>query len=205
MLQIRALEKTKLESSPFEHVVVKDFIGIDAIKEINRDYPEIHDPKNFQIENLSFGPGFEQFLTELQSDEVREVVGQKFGVDLTGKPAQITVRRLCESNDGKIHTDSRTKIISALVYFNEEWPHEGGQLRLLRSDSDVEDYAVEVPPKAGTMLAFRRCDHSYHGHKPFDGERRMVQISWVEPKRVGNYKDKRTRLKWRIKRLFGMD
>jgi len=205
MLQISALERTKLESSPFEHVVVKDFIGIDAINEINRDYPEIDDPKNFQIEDLSFGPGFEQFLTELQSDEVRGAVGQKFGVDLTGKPAQITVRRLCEANDGKIHTDSRTKIISALVYFNEEWPHEGGQLRLLRSDTDVEDYAVEVPPKAGTLLAFRRCDHSYHGHKPFDGERRMVQISWVEPKRVGNYKDKRTKLKWRIKRFFGMD
>jgi len=205
MLQISALERTKLESSPFEHVVVKDFIGIDAINEINRDYPEIDDPKNFQIEDLSFGPGFEQFLTELQSDEVREAVAQKFGVDLTGKPAQITVRRLCEANDGKIHTDSRTKIISALVYFNEEWPHEGGQLRLLRSDTDVEDYAVEVPPKAGTLLAFRRCDHSYHGHKPFDGERRMVQISWVEPKRVGNYKDKRTKLKWRIKRFFGMD
>jgi hypothetical protein len=205
MLQISALEQTKLESSPFEHVVVRDFIGHDAISEINRDYPGIHEPKNFQIEDLSFGPGFEQFLAELQSDEVREAVGKKFGVDLTGKPAQITVRRLCEANDGKIHTDSRTKIISALVYFNEEWPHEGGQLRLLRSDSDVEDYAVEVPPKAGTMLAFRRCDHSFHGHKPFDGERRMVQISWVEPKRVGNYKDKRTRLKWRIKRFFGMD
>jgi len=205
MLQINALEQTKLESSPFEHVVVRDFIGIDAIKEINRDYPEIHDPKNFQIEDLSFGPGFEQFLTELQSDEVRETVAQKFGVDLTGKPAQITVRRLCEANDGKIHTDSRTKIISALVYFNEEWPHEGGQLRLLRSSSDLEDYAVEVPPKAGTLLAFRRCDHSYHGHKPFDGERRMVQISWVQPKRVGNYKDKRAKLKWRIKRFFGMD
>ena len=205
MLQISALEQTTLESSPFEHVVVKDFIGNDAISEINRDYPEIHDPKNFQIEDLSFGPGFEQFLTELQSDEVREAVGRKFGVDLTGKPAQITVRRLCESGDGKIHTDSRTKIISALVYFNEEWPHEGGQLRLLRSESNVEDYAVEVPPKAGTLLVFRRCEHSYHGHKPFDGERRMVQIAWVEPKRVGNYKDKRAKISWRIKRLFGLD
>jgi SM-20-related protein len=205
MIQISALEQTKLESSPFEHVVVKDFIGNDAISEINRDYPEIHDPKNFQIEDLSFGPGFEQFLTELQSDEVREAVGRKFGVDLTGKPSQITVRRLCESGDGKIHTDSRTKIISALVYFNEEWPHEGGQLRLLRSESNVEDYAVEVPPKAGTLLVFRRCDHSYHGHKPFDGERRMVQIAWVEPKRVGNYKDKRAKISWRIKRLFGLD
>jgi SM-20-related protein len=205
MLQISALEQTTLESSPFEHVVVKDFIGNDAISEINRDYPEIHDPKNFQIEDLSFGPGFEQFLTELQSDEVREAVGRKFGVDLTGKPSQITVRRLCESGDGKIHTDSRTKIIRALVYFNEEWPHEGGQLRLLRSESNVEDYAVEVPPKAGTLLVFRRCDHSYHGHKPFDGERRMVQIAWVEPKRVGNYKDKRAKISWRIKRLFGLD
>ena len=205
MLQISALEQTKLESSPFEHVVVKDFIGNDAISEINRDYPEISDPKNFQIDDLSFGPGFEQFLTELQSDEVREAVGRKFGVDLTGKPSQITVRRLCEAGDGKIHTDSRTKIISALVYFNEEWPHEGGQLRLLRSESNVEDYAVEVPPKAGTLLVFRRCDHSYHGHKPFDGERRMVQIAWVEPKRVGNYKDKRSKIMWRIKRFFGLD
>jgi len=205
MLQISALEQTKLESSPFEHVVVKDFIGNDAISEINRDYPEISDPKNFQIDDLSFGPGFEQFLTELQSDEVREAVGRKFGVDLTGKPSQITVRRLCEASDGKIHTDSRTKIISALVYFNEEWPHEGGQLRLLRSESNVEDYAVEVPPKAGTLLVFRRCDHSYHGHKPFDGERRMVQIAWVEPKRVGNYKDKRSKIMWRIKRFFGLD
>jgi hypothetical protein len=205
MLQISALEQTTLESSPFEHVVVKDFIDSDAVGEINRDYPEIHDPKNFQIDDLSFGPGFKQFLTELQSDEVREAVERKFGVDLTGKPSQITVRGLCEPSDGKIHTDSRTKIISALVYFNEEWPHEGGQLRLLRSDSNLEDYAVEVPPKAGTLLAFRRCDHSYHGHKPFDGERRMVQIAWVEPKRVGNYKGKRDKIMWRIKRFFGLD
>jgi hypothetical protein len=205
MLQISAFEQTKLESTPFEHVVVKDFIGTDAISEINRDYPEIDDPKNFPVDDLSYGPGFEQFLKELKSDEVREAVAQKFGVDLTGKPVQITVRRLCEANDGKIHTDSRTKIISALVYFNEEWPHEGGQLRLLRSDSDMEDYAVEVPPTAGTLLAFRRCDHSYHGHKAFDGERRMVQISWVEPKRVANYKGKRSKIKWRIKRFFGLD
>lgn len=205
MLQINALEQTELESTPFDHVVVKDFIGNDAVSEINRDYPKITDPKNFRIEELSFGPGFKQFLTELQSDEVREAVGRKFGVDLTGKPTQITVRCRCEPTDGKIHTDSRTKIISALVYFNEEWPHEGGQLRLLRSRSDVEDYAVEVPPKAGTLLAFRRCDHSFHGHKTFDGERRMVQIAWVEPKRVGNYKDKRRKILWRIKRFFGLD
>ena len=76
---------------------------------------------------------------------------------------------------------------------------------MLRSESNVEDYAVEVPPKAGTLLVFRRCEHSYHGHKPFDGERRMVQIAWVEPKRVGNYKGKRDKFMWRIKRFFGLD
>ena len=62
MLEINALQQTRLESSPFEHVVVKNFVTSEGLEAINRDYPEINDPKNFQIADLSFGPGFEQFL-----------------------------------------------------------------------------------------------------------------------------------------------
>jgi len=36
-----------------------------------------------------------------------------------------------------------------------------------------------VPPVEGTLLAFRRCETSFHGHKPFTGERRVVQLNWV--------------------------
>ena len=44
-----------------------------------------------------------------------------------------------------------------LVYFNTDWDEQAGQLRLLRSRTDIEDYAAEVPPAGGTLLVFRRA------------------------------------------------
>ena len=38
---------------------------------------------------------------------------------------------------------------------------------------------MEVPPTEGTLLAFKRADNSWHGHKPFAGERRVIQFNWV--------------------------
>ena len=66
-----------------------------------------------------------------------------------------------------------------LFYFNQHWPHEGGRLRMLRSPTDMEDYAAESVPEGGAMLAFRRTDHSWHGHKPYVGERRILQLSYT--------------------------
>ena len=51
---------------------------------------------------------------------------------------------------------------------------------MLRSKTDIEDYAAEVPPIGGTMLAFLRTDHSWHGHTRFVGERRMVQLNYLD-------------------------
>src|SRR3989304_5300202 len=34
-------------------------------------------------------------------------------------------------------------------------------------------------PDEGTLLAFRRSDNSFHGHKSFVGERRVIQFNWV--------------------------
>ena len=62
---------------------------------------------------------------------------------------------------------------------NPEWEHSGGRLRLLRSADNLDDAILEVPPAAGTLLAFKRSDNSFHGHKPFSGERRVIQFNWV--------------------------
>ena len=79
------------------------------------------------------------------------------------------MRKFCESSDGNIHTDHKSKVITVLVYFNTDWDEQAGQLRLLRSRTDIEDYAAEVPPAGGTLLAFRRTRNSWHGHKRFVG------------------------------------
>src|SRR5439155_15583355 len=70
-------------------------------------------------------------------------------------------------------------IITVLLYLNPQWEQAGGRLRLLRSATDLDNYFEEVPPAEGTLLAFQRTDNSWHGHKPFIGERRVIQLNWV--------------------------
>ena len=204
ILNLDALRSASLNREPFDFLVVPSFIAPEALERINTDYPAIDRPRNYRLDELECGAGFERFVEELSGPDFRAAIGEKFGVDLEGKPTAVTVRGRCEKNDGNIHTDSKTKIITVLVYFNQAWPHEGGRLRLLRSADNIEDYAEEVVPADGTLLAFRRCDHSYHGHKPYEGQRRMVQLSWVESKRVGNYRDKRKKFIWKLKRKLGI-
>ena len=76
-----------------------------------------------------------------------------------------------------------------------------GRVRVLRSGDDLDDYAAEVPPIAGTLLAFRRCATSYHGHPPFVGERRVIQLNWVTDDAVAWRERIRHRLTARLKKL----
>ena len=110
---------------------------------------------------------------------MRRAFAAKFDIDLEGRPVMITVRGHTRAKDGRIHTDSKSKLLTALIYFNDDWNAEGGRLRLLRSSSDLEDYAAEVPPDKGTLLAFRCTENAWHGHKPFVGQRRAIQLNWV--------------------------
>ena len=142
-------------------------------------------PKDHGRRKLSGRPAFlwsrrsAEFLDELESDEFREAFEEKFALDLAGRPTTITVRGQCSPRDGRIHTDTKSKIITILIYMNAGWEHPGGRLRLLKSADNLDDAIMEVPPTEGTLLAFKRADNSWHGHKPFAGERRVIQFNWV--------------------------
>jgi SM-20-related protein len=178
-LGIEQFRTTPLVRQPFEHLIVPQFIGPRPLAEINAAYPKISTSGSFPVDQLSFGPAFRNFLEELNGDDFREAFEEKFGIELTGRPTITTVRGRCGPGDGKIHTDSATKIITVLIYMNESWDQPGGRLRLLRSANDLTDVIVEVPPIAGTLLAFKRSNNSWHGHEPFAGERRVIQFNWL--------------------------
>ena len=110
---------------------------------------------------------------------LRDAIERKFAIDLTDRPTMITVRGKSDGKDGRIHTDSATKLITLLLYMNPVWEDEAGRLRLLRRGDDLADFVEEVPPLAGTMVAFRRSATSFHGHQPHRGERRVLQLNWV--------------------------
>jgi hypothetical protein len=180
MVNLEALRTAQMQTDPFDFMVAPDFISSDVLKRVNADYPKIETAANHELENLSYGPQFDTLMKELQGREVAEILGEHFDMDLASLPTTVSVRKFCERTDGNIHTDHKSKVITVLVYFNEDWDHEDGQLRMLRSKQDIEDYTAQVPPNGGTLLAFRRTDHSWHGHTQFVGERRMVQLNYLD-------------------------
>ena len=180
LANLNAIRNAEMHRDPFDYLVAPGFLGPEVLTGVNADYPAIDTAANHALENLSYGPQFAALMEEMQGEAFATVIGEKFDLELASLPNTVTVRKFCERTDGNIHTDHKSKIITVLVYFNETWEHEEGQLRMLRSNSDIEDYAAQVPPLGGTLLAFRRTDHSWHGHTQFVGERRMVQLNYLD-------------------------
>ena len=178
-LDLVAFRATPLTREPFPFLVVPGFVKDKARQAVNTDYPPIDSPGSFPADSLTYGPGFQALLDELRGPAFRAVFEEKFGLDLSGRSTMITVRGRCGPRDGNIHTDAVNKIITVLIYMNPSWEQAGGRLRLLRSGHDLDDVLVEVPPVEGTLVAFRRTDNSWHGHKGFIGPRRVIQFNWV--------------------------
>jgi hypothetical protein len=158
---------------------------------------------NFPLEALSYGPAFAAFIGELKGPQLCKAVEAKFNIRLDGLAHLITVRGFAQTSDGNIHTDQPSKVMTALIYLNETWESPGGMLRLLRNSRDMEDYVAEVPPVGGTLLLFKRSDNSWHGHKPFSGPRRTIQINWIDHSvHDDQYKVGQTRR--RVRRWLGL-
>jgi len=202
ILDLDVIQSTPLERDPFDFVVARGVFAAPALETLNRDYPAIDRPANFKPDNLSYGPAFEQLLAELDGPDFEHLIENKFGVSLGKTYKTITVRKYSEMSDGNIHTDHWSKVVTLILYFNREWTEDAGKLRLMRSIDDIEDYAVEVAPEGGTLIAFRRTAHSYHGYRPFEGERRMLQMSWVKSSKVAVYAQRLARFSTHaVKRL----
>jgi SM-20-related protein len=203
MLRLDTLRDTPIERDPFEHVIVKDFIERAELKKVLADYPEVPGPGSHPPSGLKIAGAFKDLMDEMLDTPFRNAVEEKFVVDLTGRPTMYTVRGFLRARDGKIHTDSKTKIITVLLYMNgDSWESPTGRLRLLRNGSDLENYAVEIEPVGGTLLIFRRSDKSWHGHHPYKGMRRAIQLNWVTDQSVVDREQGRHGFSSKIKRLF---
>ena len=178
-LDFEKLRAAKVESEPFAYALVPAFLDAESIKAVNATYPPISQGGSFPTQSLVDGMAIKDVIAALDGPTFEAIVAEKFRVDLQGKPKMYSLRGYVRGKDGKIHTDSKDKIITVLLYLNEHWHNAGGRLRLLRDANDLENYAAEVPPDNGTLLIFKRSENSWHGHAPFEGPRRTLQMNWM--------------------------
>ena len=203
-LDIAALDATPLTRDPFDFVIVERFIRPDRFAAVAADFPATPGPGSHPPAELAIEGSFKSLMEELEGPVFRAAVERKFDLDLTGRPTMYTVRGFVGDRDGFIHTDSKTKIITVLLYLNEGWEADGGRLRLLRSGDSLDDPVAEVPPNRGTLLIFRRSDTSWHGHKPFTGQRRAIQLNWVTGPDVVVAEQRRHAFATRLKKIRKM-
>ncbi len=179
MLELNAFSNERLRTDPYPYLVVPGFVQGDALAAVLQDFPDIQHPGSIPVSEVSGGEAYESLLQEMQSDAFRRVVADKFGFSLEGFPIMTTVRGVMREKDGRIHTDSKTKVVTVLLYLNDSWEAEGGNLRVLRDGEDIENFVEEVPPSAGTLMAFKVTDNCWHGHKPVVGKRLSIQMNYL--------------------------
>jgi SM-20-related protein len=193
ILEFERLRAARLETDPFDYLVASGVIGANWTDRLIGDYPKLKRPGSFPLSAVRCGSDFSRLIQALDGKEFREIVEDKFSIQLGGRPTMFTVRGRCRLKDGTIHTDTESKIITVLLYMNRSWESDGGRLRLLRSANNLDDVVIEIPPLFGTMLIFRRCNYSFHGHLPFEGTRRAIQMNWVTEQKFVDRENRRHR------------
>jgi SM-20-related protein len=178
-LNLDKLRNARIEQQPFSYTIVPGFLSPETVSRINATYPNIEKGGSYPIESLQSNMAIKDVIAELDSPEFEKVIADKFDVALDGRPKMYSLRGYTRAKDGSIHTDSKDKIITVLLYLNENWQQPGGRLRILRDGTNVDNFVAEVPPDNGTLLVFKRSDTSWHGHHPFEGPRRSLQMNWM--------------------------
>lgn len=204
ILNADAVRNAPLSREPYSFFLGSGVLKEDTIPDLKRDFPNITKPGYLTVDEVDLKGKFKTLIDEIESDEFSSVLSEKFGINLNQYPRLTTIRKLSQAKDGRIHTDGPSKVMTLLIYMNDEWQADGsGRLRVLYDENNFEPYAAEVPPTMGTVFGFLRSDNSWHGHQPFAGERKVVQTAWITDAKELERKKKRNGMAQFFKGIFG--
>ena len=197
-----AIGRAHVRHTPYDHMVGTGILRPERVSAVRESFPKIKLTGFHPLSQMRVEGAFADLIKEIQGSRFASAVSDSLGVDLRSYPQLITIRKISAAHEGRIHRDSESKIATLLIYMNEGWLSSEGRFRVLRNDHDFNDFAAEVSPEMGSFVAFRRADHSWHGHTPFVGERRVVQIAWVRSQADIDRKNRRHGLSSFFKKLL---
>ncbi|MEO7874494.1 MAG: 2OG-Fe(II) oxygenase [Dokdonella sp.] len=208
MLDVTRLDRgdTVVRAHPFPFLIATRQLPDECALDFARDFPRYPSAGFFPHDAKDCGPSINRLVEQLVSSDLADAIGARLGLpDLASHPSLVTICRSLNLRHGTIQTDSRSKIATALLYLNDDWPPiSEGCLRFLERIDDIDALVIdEVRPIYGTLAAFRRADNSFHGHLPHEGERRVIQVAWLTSEAEKLRKTRRGKFSRLFKKLFG--
>jgi len=203
-LDYTKLTATPVATDPFPHVVVPDFVPPASLDAVLADLPPLARRGSFPTDAVRLGPSAAALMQAMEGPQLRQAIETLFHLDLADAPTMVTLRGWTSNRDGRIHCDSLAKRVTVLLYLNRQadaWTRQEGCLRLLRGPSDLEDFAMEVPPVNGTLLVFPNGPTTWHGHRQFVGQRYSVQLNYMTSDDKARSELRRHRFSAFVKRL----
>lgn len=178
MINIDLINTTPLKMEPFPYFTIEQSMLDKELVGLIQNFPIINSGGSFNKEDLELSEHYHSLHDSLDSEPFRQALSEKFKVNVITSPIMLTYRGFSRTKDGRVHTDSKTKLLTILIYFNDGWAIESGKLRILNSD-DINDIAEEVNPTAGSMVAFKVTDNCWHGYPSFEGTRNAIQVNFL--------------------------
>ena len=202
MLNFELIKKAEINSEFYPFFTVQDvFLNKEDHNRITKDFPRINKGGSFPSDSVSYGESIQSLIDTLEGDQMRAILENKFQIDLKDKPVVSTFRGYSRMKDGKIHSDSKTKIITVLIYLNDQWNEKNGRLRLLKGKDNLNDYIEEIPATMGSLVAFKVTENCWHGFEPFEGKRCSIQLNYLYENALSQH-NFRHRLSSFFKRVF---
>lgn len=203
ILKLDALKNAEVVTTPYPFFVVENALADSEVQAVIKDFPKIEQGGSFNIEDVEIKPNFDRFLKSLDTPEFRQILTDKFDVNVMEHPMMITLRGYSRQKDGRIHSDSKSKLLTILIYLNESWDAPNGRLRILNDDKDINNYVAEIGAGPGSLVAFKVTDNGWHGYIPYEGQRQSIQINFLTSEKV-NAKHKFFHgLSAKVKKIFG--
>ncbi len=189
MLNFELIKKAEINSEFYPFFTVQDvFLNKQDHKRVAADFPNLNKGGSFPSSSVSYGESIQSLLDYLEGDQMRNILENKFEIDLKDKPVVSTFRGYSRIKDGRIHSDSKTKIITVLLYLNDKWDESNGLLRMLKDKDNIDNYITEIPASMGSMVAFKVTNDCWHGFIPYEGKRCSIQLNYLYKEALSQHK-----------------
>lgn len=178
-INLDSIKQARLESQPYPHCLIKNFITADDAKQLINISPKLGNyysnrqegsDKTYSVQNnilydlnnghFDLAAPWDRLVQQLTACDYKEAISLLLGKDVRQSPMEITFKKYSHNDYISPHTDRDRVHCTHLIFFNESWQAQwGGNLQMLDGSMTV---LKEVLPLVEHSFFFERTDQSWH-------------------------------------------